>query len=118
MHRQVWELLSSTWKKDTKVLLELKYDWKGRDETMLQESHLQIRVVTANEVLNALTKEMLPLVRREIAMKQNKFFSLPLILGNVRKTMCQMMAAFIECLFPNETESRAGKCNMNLLRTN
>lgn len=41
-------IIYSTCKKDTKSLLELKYNWKGRDETMLQESHLQIRVVTAN----------------------------------------------------------------------
>lgn len=61
----------------------------GRDEKILQKSYLQIRAVAANEVQNTMTKEVVPLFRREIAMKQNKqnkFFSLQLTLRSVRKT--------------------------------
>lgn len=54
---------------------------------------MQIRAVTANEVLNTVPKEIPPFVRKEI-VKQNKFLSLQLALRSGRKTICQMITLF------------------------
>lgn len=71
-------------------MLEPGYKWMGKDEKMLQKSYLQIRAVAANKALNTVAKEVVPLVRREIATKQNKqnkLFSLQLTLRSVRNTV-------------------------------